>query len=349
MARFWGHKPWRLALSAGTVCGLTLGSVVLGADPPRGASDSSDAQPPKSGNRTVLRESDLDAAIQQLGVNTAKPGSSSYSQRKRSLSELPLDQLNDSARAKTKIVLSDLAMFRRLPTLTFEVDPEIYTYFLSNPDVAVANWRAMDISKFQLKEVEPNCFAADAGDGSVGRIEILHRTPDEMLIYCDGAFKSPLLPKPIIARSLMHLQTSFAREADGRIICTHTGDVFVEFPSQTIETVAKVIAPVSHSIADRNFKQMTLFVHLMTQAMAKHPGWVEMIGNKLEGVTAQQRSKYMEVTAHSHAVARKRMTANLQNKPFVPEEILTPFKQSNEPNSLPAPISSRPGTGTSRN
>ena len=93
---------------------------------------------------------------------------------------------------------------------------------------------------------------------------------------------------------------------------------------------------------------MTLFVHLMTQAMAKHPGWVEMVGNKLDGVTPQQRSEFMEVTARAHAVSRKRMAANLHNRPFAPDELLIPFKQNTSPGSFPATISERPGTATLR-
>ena len=220
MARFWRYRPWRVALSAGTACGLTLGGVVLCADTPRSASECGELQPAKPGIRAAGHEVDMDTAIQKMGVSTAKSGSSSYSLRKQAIVELPLEQLDDASRAKAKGILNNLAMFRRLPTLSFEVDPEIYSYFLSNPDVAVSSWRAMDISKFQLKEVSENRFAADAGDGSVGHIEILRHTPEEIIIYCDGAFKSPLLPKPIVARSLMRLQTSFAKEADGRVIGT---------------------------------------------------------------------------------------------------------------------------------
>ena len=220
-------------------------------------------------------------------------------------------------------------MYRRLPTISFECDPKVYDYFLQNPDVAVATWRAMDISQFQLQETGTNQYHADAGDGSVGDVELFLHTPTDTIIHCDGAFKSPLLPKPIIARSLMRLQTSFAKEQDGRIIGTHTGDVFVEFPSQAVEAAARVIAPVSHSIADRNFKQMTLFVHLMSQAMVKQPGWVEQTGNKLDGISKQRKLEFLEVSARSCGEARKRFATAHSIQPFEPDEVLTPFRNWN--------------------
>ncbi|MBS0205704.1 MAG: hypothetical protein JSS49_22610 [Planctomycetes bacterium] len=340
MTRFLQSGSWRQTLSAGAVCGLVLGGIAFAADSPTGIRDTSDTG-------KVVGDAELDAAFQTLGVVTAKTGNSSSAVRKLAIHDLPLAELSAEATAKINGVLSNVAMFRRLPTLTFEVDPEIYAYFLRNPDVAVSTWRAMEISKFQLKEVEPNQFDADAGDGSVGHIQILRQTPSETLIHCDGAFKSPLLSRPILARAVIRLQTSFSKEADGRIVGTHSGDVFVEFPSQAIETVAKVISPVSHSIADRNFKQITLYVHMMTQAMARHPGWIEQIGNKLDGVTPQERQQFMEVSARSHAMARKRL-AYSQTRPFAPDDILSPFRLNDDATPLPPPVAIRPASGTAR-
>ncbi len=334
---------WRSVLSTGAVWGLALAGATFAADSPYGTRDGLET----AGTKAGPSEADLDNAFQKLGVLTAKSGTSSYSVRKQAINDLPMTELSEDATAKVNRVLHNLAMFRRLPTLNFEVDPDVYSYFLHHPDVTVATWRAMEISKFKLKEIEPQCYHADAGDGSIGRIEVLNQSAAQTLIYCDGAFKSPLLPRPIIARAVIRLQTTFAKEADGRIIGTHSGDVFVEFPSQAIETVARVISPVSHAIADRNFKQITLFVHLMTQAMAKHPGWIEMIGNKLDSVTPQQRLQFLEMSARSHVLARKRLAGH-PAKPFAPDEVLSPFRLNDEAKPAPPPVAIRPATTTAR-
>jgi hypothetical protein len=344
MTRSQRTRSWRAALSIGAACGFALGGFAVAADSSPGDRDGFDA----GHSRTISNDGELDAAFHKLGVNTVRAGNSSGATKKLAIHELPMAELSPDGVAKVQGILTNLAMFRRLPTLSFEVDPDVYGYFLRNPDVAVATWRAMEISKFQLKETAPKCYDADAGDGSVGRIQILRQTPTDTLIHCDGAFKSPLLPRPIVARALMRLQTSFVKEADGRIIGTHTGDVFVEFPSQAVETVAKVISPVSHSIADRNFKQISLFVHLMTQAMAKHPGWIELIGNKMDGVSTQQRQQFLEVSARSHVVSRKRLAAGQPAKPFMPDEVLTPFRLNDPPTATP-PVTIRPASATQRN
>ena len=334
--RFRRHWAW----SAGAICGLVLAEAAW-----PGAGWATDPVSPRDGLETAgakisANDAEMDASFQTLGVNTIKLGSSTTAVRKQALHDLPLERLSNEARGKAESLLKNIGMFRRLPSLSFEVDPDVYGYFVRNPDVAVATWRAMDISKFNLQEVGPNRYHADAGDGSIGDVELFYHTPEDTLIHCDGAFKSPLLPKPIVARSLMRLQTTFAKEPDGRVIGTHSGDVFVEFPSPAIETVAKAISPVSHTIADRNFKQMTLFAHLMSQAMAKHPGWIEVIGNKLDGVDARRKQEFMEVSARSHAIARKRLNTSV--KPvslFTPDEVLAPLRRSGASNSFSLDIS----------
>lgn len=296
---------------------------------------------------------------QYPGLTIVKTGLSSSSVRKKAVADLRLERLTPDAQRKSQSVLKNLGMFRRLPTISFECDPEVYNYFLKNPDVAVSTWRAMEISQFQLQQTGANQYRADAGDGSVGDVELFLQTPSETLIHCDGAFKSPLLTKPIVARSLMRLQTTFVKDTDGRIIGTHTGDVFVEFPSHAVEAVAKVISPVSHAIADRNFKQMTLFVHLMSQAMVKHPGWVEQTGNKLDGIPGQKKQEFLEVAASSYSESRKRLAKANSLHTFSPDEVLSPFRQWNAQGTgigstqLPAPgnvrTTNQTGTATIRN
>lgn len=227
------------------------------------------------------------------------------------------------------MILKDVGLFRRLPALQFEVDPDVYRYFLEHPDVAVGTWRAMEISRFELKPTRAGVYHADAGDGSVGEVEVFYRTPGDTLIACDGAFKSPLLARPIVAQALIRVQTEFHRETDGRVIAVQNGDLFVQFPSTTIETVAKIISPVSHSIADRNFKQITLFIYMMSQATGKQPGWVEAIGRRLDQISEEERVKFLEMAAQAYVTARRReLAASESDRSFSVDEILAPLRQS---------------------
>jgi hypothetical protein len=267
-------------------------------------------------------DGDLDPSLYRV-LTITRPGSSSSLTRKQAVAELPLADLTPEARAKAERVVQGLGLFRRLPTLAFDVEPGVYHYLLQHPDVAVSTWRAMEISQFDLKPTGPNVYHADAGDGSVGTIEVWRSTPDETLIYCDGAFKSPLVMKPIIARSIMRLRTHVidAPGAPPRAECS--GEVFVEFPSQTVETIARVISPISYSIADRNFKQLSLYVHLMSQAMTRQPGWVRHLTEQMDA-TDEQKASLLQLTAQVHQAVLKR--AEAQRDPMQFDEIIAPLK-----------------------
>jgi hypothetical protein len=312
---------YRFALGVRRVCcagalWLTVASLTT-------AAESAVARPATEGpSAAVAAEGDIDPALYR-DLTVVRTGSSSAAIRKQALAELPLDELSPAARAKAQRVLQNMGLFRRLPTLAFDVEPSVYHYLLQHPDVAVSTWRAMDISKFELKQVGPNRYHADAGDGSVGDIEVWRSTPDDTLIYCDGAFKSPLVTKPIVARSIMRLRTRMVNAAGEPPRAECSGEVYVEFPSQAVETIAKVISPISHSIADRNFKQLSLYAHLMSQAMTRQPGWVRQLADRMDA-DAEQRAALLQLGEQVHLTAQRR--AGRAPEPMPVDELLKPLK-----------------------
>ncbi len=258
-------------------------------------------------------------------LQNVRPGTSASVTRKTAIEELALSELPPETQQKAQGVLKGLGLYRRLPTLGFDADPGVYEYLLRHPVTAVSTWRAMEISRLALKSVGGNKYFADAGDGSIGHVEVWKSTPTETLIYCDGAFKSPLLTKPIVARSIMRLQSRFYKDNTGHPRVEHFGDVFVEFPSQTVETVARVISPVSYSIADRNFKQLSLYVHLMSQAMVRHPEWVQAIARRMD-VEPLEKDHFLRVAQTAQASAEKRAMDLMHPVPV--DEIIAPLRRS---------------------
>ena len=150
-------------------------------------------------------------------------------------------------------------------------------------------------------------YEADAQDGTVGVITVLSRTPTDCLLHCTGMFQSPVLTKPIQARAIMHVRTAFEVTPDGQQMVTHNADMFVSFPSQTIETVAKAMAPISNKITDKNFEEISLFIRMMQLAITQQPGWVELMASKLDGVVAGRADALLEVTAQCYIDEKKRL------------------------------------------
>lgn len=268
---------------------------------------------------SVIPVTQLTAGGQPVVAGLVKAADSSRRCRNEAIEQLPMAYLTSDAQAKVQQVLKDLSLFRRLPTLEIEADRRAYEFFTTHPDVAVSVWRALQISNVQMKEVNPNFYRTDTNDGTVGTVEVLLRSPGSYLVLCQGLLQSPGMPRPIQAKALMHLQPKFDQR--GRV--THHLDLFVSFPSQTIETIAKLTSPVSFRIADRNFEEVTLFVALMSSAMSRQPGWVEQTAQRMEGLAPGRTNDLLKVTAAVYVDAERRRLA-AAGQPVTVESILPP-------------------------
>jgi hypothetical protein len=275
---------------------------------------------------TSDEESDKDFEIQ---VDVLDQGSSSRRTKHTALEELPLSRLTADQRQSARVVLDDLSLYRRLPVVRVDADPRVIKFFTDHPEAAVGIWRAMGITELTMTPQGDDTYKSDSGDGSIGLITVLHRDAKQLLIHCEGLFKSPVLTKPIKARALMHLQTESTVAAAGHHATTCKADIFVSFPSTTIETAARVISPVSNRIADRNFEETAMFLRMMHVAMTQQPGWVEEIARRMNGVTPQQREEMLDLMAKVYVDSR-RQTAAGGPQTLTPEDLRLPIRRGPE-------------------
>jgi hypothetical protein len=82
--------------------------------------------------------------------------------------------------------------------------------------------------------------------------------------------------------------------------------MFVSFPSQTVASASKIVSPITNPIIDRNFIEISRFMKMMSTAMALRPGWVEMIGNQMDGVMPARKKQFLEVAARVYVRTRQR-------------------------------------------
>ncbi|MCB9954195.1 MAG: hypothetical protein H6824_24730 [Planctomycetaceae bacterium] len=245
-------------------------------------------------------------ADEPLEVERVEKGTSSRWTRNKAVDELPLAQLSSDEQLAAAEVLDEISLYRRLPTIKLQADSRVYSYFTENPDVAISIWRAMQISQVKMNRLDQESFTIDTGDGTIGNVRVLHQSDKSHLILCDGDFQSPALKRPLKAKALMHLQPQFNVTPDGQSEIVHTLDLFVSFPSQTVETVARLISPVSNHVADRNFEEVSLFIEMMDVAMSKQPGWVEQTAYRLDCVDPKTPDELLKVTAEVYVESQKR-------------------------------------------
>jgi hypothetical protein len=264
-----------------------------------------------AGARLIGRGNKATAA--EAEPREAEPkGTSSNSAKKAAIDALPLDQLSPQQRPKVDAVLKNISFYRQLPTVVFAVDPDVYSYFVAHPDVAVSIWRAMKISKLQMWQTGKTDYEADTGDGTLGTLEVLCTAADRQLVYCEGLYRSPLVSKPIEAKSLLMLQSNFQQDAEGIVYVTHRAELFVTFPSQTIDVVAKIFSPLTVAMTDRTFSEVSLFLKMMSLAMSRRPDWVEDITRKMDGVPEIRKQQVLMLAGQAYSAAQKRTLDRLK-------------------------------------
>lgn len=255
-------------------------------------------------------------------IKLLSKGSSARGTRKACLAKLPLDKLTPANRTNAEYVLKDISMFRMLPKIHLDVNHSAYAYFIAHPDVVVSIWRQMQLSEFKMWQTGPYSYEVDAGDGTLGTLDVIYQTPSETIVLCSGVYKSPLIAKPISARALLYLQTEyFPGENKKQDSISHQVTMYVSFPSQTVEVAAKILAPVSNAILDRNFKEVSIFMHMMSLAMERQPGWVERLSSNLEGVLPVRRPQLLKVAARVYIDGKQRENAGAQSRRQPPQPI----------------------------
>ena len=296
---------------------IVCASLCMTVSNPARCDESCKSRPDSVDGRVVRVDPDAVPETVPLSVTCLDRGNSSRQFRDAAASALPLDKLRPEDRKRVEHVIRTQSLFRRLPVYSFPADARVYTYFSQHPVMTVGIWRAMGISQFQVHRAAPDYYEASSGDGSAGVVEVLYRDDNQQLVFCHGEYKSPLLVRPIRAAAIMFLRANFQQDDQGDVTATHQLDLFVSFPSITVEAVAKVISPISNMIADRNFHEVTLFVRLMAMAMSNQPGWIEQLIDRVEGVPEADKTELRKITADVYITARRKAGSEDEPEPGV--------------------------------
>jgi hypothetical protein len=59
-------------------------------------------------------------------------------------------------------------------------------------------------------------------------------------------------------------------------------------------------------MTDRTFTEVSLFLKMMSLAMARRPDWVEQVAANMDGVADIRKDQVLELNAQVHSAARKR-------------------------------------------
>ena len=94
-------------------------------------------------------------------------GSSARKLRNEVVQQVPWAQLNAETKAKISDVMDKPNMYRSLPRMAIQIDPEYLQFLIRHPEVVVNIWELMGITEMTATRVGPFQLKTDDGAGTV--------------------------------------------------------------------------------------------------------------------------------------------------------------------------------------
>lgn len=237
----------------------------------------------------------LEQMAERLGVRILAEATSDKDIMNSAKAKIPFAKMSPRSRERTNAILSNMSQYRRMPSLQYEVHPEMYQYLISHPDVAISTWRVMGISELVMQQTGPFEYEASATDGSQGIADVLWRDGNQCLFIAEGKYQSPLIPGSIQASALVWLQYRFITDSDGKVRVNQQVETFIRFPSSAVDTLARLASVVTNSILDRNVLEVSLYAKMMSTAAEKEPAWIEQVAVRMDNVVPQRRQELIQI------------------------------------------------------
>jgi len=232
-------------------------------------------------------------------LRAAKPenaASNSRSTRDEAVRGIPLDQLNETAQQKIASVLKQVSIFRRLPTQVIECDPNLYLFLIEHPEMVVNMWEVMDVSDMKLEKSGADQFKVNDGVGTVGKVEFLYHSPDQHIMFAEGAYNGPMFVNAVKGKCLLVLKTGYVRETNGKYFVTCRLDTFIQLENVGLEFVARTFQPMIGKTADHNFRETAAFLAMISRsAEVQHPS-LQQLTERLTRVSDEDRDQFAAIT-----------------------------------------------------
>ena len=236
--------------------------------------------------------------------------------RQSAVGSIPIDKLDATAQAKVRYVLSNVSVFRRMPTRVVNCDPDLYLFLVRHPDVVVNIWEVLKISHLSLTQIGSGTYQVRESAGTLAKVQFLYSSHDTQVIYAEGSYDGPLFARPVKGRCLIVLKSAYVRETDGRHYITNRLDTFLSVESGGVELLTKTLQPLMGKTADTNFEQTIGFLGSLSRTAEVNCRGVQRLAAKLTRVQPEVRVRLAELAA---VVAEKSTAQSIHPKAGSPQ------------------------------
>ena len=239
--------------------------------------------------------------------------STSRHARDEAVRAIPMQRISPENRRKVQLVLNDTSLYRRLPTMTVQCQPALFTHLVQNPDTLVQIWHQLGISNVQLVRTGKDSFRMADNVGTVGSLKIVEQKCDQqaqnrLVLYAEGQYEGKPFKRPVRAQCVLLLRSGSTTETNGKPYVAARLDTFVRIDRASLELFARALHPLVGQSADRNFADTMQFIGSMSQAAETRPDSVARLSHSLSEISADRRQQLADLCYHCAELAEQRPT-----------------------------------------
>lgn len=163
--------------------------------------------------------------------------------------------VNFSPDVKTEIqgVWNDHTLTRVVEGRPARAPLEMYRLFVDHPDVTAAASRRLGLTKYQVRALGPDRFAAEDGEGAKGAYRVLLKDERRRIILSRGSYEGSLLH--VSGASLTILSFEPRTGEGGTPEVTQRVETFVRIENQVAAFFVRLLLPLFSGYADRKLAE----------------------------------------------------------------------------------------------
>ena len=209
---------------------------------------------------------------------------------------LPYPQMSPGARDRASRILANTSQYRRMPSLQYPVDPNMYQYLINHPDVAVSTWRAMGISKLQMSQRVASSTKRGRSTAPTASPMCCGGTATSACSLWKAGITARCCPSSINASALVWLQYRFVRNSQGEVVSISRSKPSSTSTARRLKPLPawRRASPTPSSTA--TWFEVSLYARMMSQAGQRDPQWISEVASRLDGVPASRRVELVRVS-----------------------------------------------------
>lgn len=193
----------------------------------------------------------------------------------RPMLKVPLEAIPTEFRSRISQVIKQPTVVARAAPEEFE--PGIYAWLLDHPDRASLAWRRLGVPCAEITDRGQGMHGWTDNQGTNVAWRTVAKSECVRVWFAEGHTKLGSMLPEIPVRAVVVLHSPKTILPDGRVLISHSTDVYLQTDSKMTAAVIKVLGSATPKLADEGASQLLLFFSGLTRYFNRHPDDIETL------------------------------------------------------------------------